>query len=200
MGAHPLAPGRDRAGEALGGQLARARSRARGELTITSWAPVAGCERNRSARPPGGGAERIDRAREPDSGPVLAAPALGLGLGEDRVEVRDRALPPPRACPGAPPPGRFAQTSGGVRSSRPSQNGQLSAASGRGSAGRRVEGVGALGAARREDRPQAGELVDADLRGAQLLGRRAAARAAAAGRGGTGAGTLGVGVPARSAA
>ena len=98
--------------------------------------------------------------------PAAGPPVPRRGLRQRRIEVGDGAHPPARACRRSPPPGRSAQTSGGVRSSRPSQNGQsrrrrcrLAARSpGRSRSGGR-RGAGG------EDRAQPGELVDADLGG-----------------------------------
>ena len=156
VGAHPLAPGLDRDGDALVVELRERRSRAAGELTITSCAPAAGCEPKRSGSPV---------RREACSGSVDSRSGPTTLIGRRRA----RSCPDPRRAPGrgsgpsacaspgvsgAPPPGRFAQTSGGVRSSRPSQKGQRSARLAASCCRRGSERVGALGAAGGEHRPQ----------------------------------------------
>ena len=155
VGAHPLAPGGDRAGEPLLAQVGERGRRAPARGRSPRAAPTAGCDAKRSGWRT---ARRLARAGRPSSSapsrrrlrrrrprPPQRGPAPGRGWG-----------PSGRSSPGvsgSPPSGRCAQTSGGVRSSRPSQNGQRSAASSRACGRRGREGVRALGAARREDRP-----------------------------------------------
>ena len=130
-----------------------------GALTITSWWPDRGPAREEVglalARRR---AQRVGGARE-------ALRVVGL-----EVAVRRRArgrgwgrrAPSSRGCParrrrGAPPRPRAACGPRGPR-----RTGTCASPFGLGDPAA-VEGVGAVGAARREDRPQAGELVDADL-------------------------------------
>ena len=167
VGPHPLAPGRDGAREALVVELAQ-RGRVLGGVDdhLVGAAGRAATRRGRARRP---GSRRrsgsIELARPGLGRPVCRARRGALRAprrrGPGRGSGRPGTVHPGES--GAPPPGRAAQTSGGVRSSRPSQNGQVSAASSVALRRRRGEGVGALGPARREDRAQAGELVDADL-------------------------------------
>ena len=86
-----------------------------------------------------------------------------LGLGADGgVEVRAPSARASRACRAAPPPGRSAHTSGGVRSSWPSRNGSLLGVDRVGRVA--VEAAaGARGAAGGDDRLQPGQRVDAEL-------------------------------------
>ena len=143
-------------------QRRQAWSRAAACSTITSCDPSAGCEANRLGsavrRDSASGSEAAARAVSGSRAGILPAPRT--------AEPGRGSAPTARRQPGvsaSPPPGRSAQTSGGVRSSRPSQKGQVSAASGFDSDRGGVNASGPLGAAGREDRPQAGELVDADL-------------------------------------
>ena len=151
-----------------------------------------GCDANRSGSPARVEApQRVDRARQARSRPPAAGgsvPARRVLVrrdgGEHRIEVRHRPRRPARASPARrrrtarPDLGRgavlaaLAERAGLER--RPL--GALSR--------RRGEGVRALGPARREDRAQAGELVDADLGGAHrgLLGRALAGIRPARGR------------------
>ena len=149
--------------------------------TITSCAPSAGCDANRSgsAGPRRGG-----------SGSAALASPVGLlpAPSPPPRPAPDRGSAPTRRHPGvsaAPPSGRSPRPRAGCGPRGPSQNGQVSAASGFDSplAGRERVGRSARPGARIDS--QAGELVDADLGGGQAgvggVGRRGEAAAAGLG-------------------
>ena len=121
-----------------------------GELTITSCAPTAGADQNRS---------RLALALGAGSRPL---PRASVGR-QRRVQVRHDAHASSPACSGAPPSGRTAYTSGGVRSSWPSANGSASAVE----LGRRGVALspppGSPGARPGDDRALAGQRVDPQL-------------------------------------
>ena len=163
VGAHPLAPRGDRRREALVGQLGEGRGvlgRADDHL-VRALAP--GARRTGSARPRGG----WRRAGRPSRTARSRAAACAVALaGEHGIEVRHRARQPARRVglaavgPVRPDLGRRAVLA-------PLAEGTLLGGVGLASGRLRGERVRALGPARGEDRPQAGELVDADLGGGQ---------------------------------
>ena len=116
--------------------------------------------------------QRVDRAGEARPPPRRSRGRRGPRplAAEDRVEVRDRARAPAR---------RVGLAAAGAVGPDLGRRAVLAALAERAALGRvgarstrlRRERVGALGAAGREDRPQPGELVDADLGRAQLDGR-----------------------------
>ena len=146
---------------------------------------------NRSGSPPAvdGAAAGRSSSRGPVSRAALAAVAGRSAVRAARAPGRGSAptAPSSRASRARRRPGGRAQTSGGVRSSRPSQNGQrLGGVRPRLAAGAGSKASGRSARPGREDRPQPGELVDADLGGAQDC---AVAVGGCGGR--AGAGTLG---------
>ncbi len=170
VGAHPLAPGR-RPRPANRSSLSSASDvTCSGAWTITSCAPSAGCEANRSGSR---AARRRPQADRPSSTTrVSAAPASRRPRpprAEHRVEVRDRPGRPAgrirrRRRPGGSPTPRAACGPRGPR--RTGRTRRLLPAPGP----RGRERVRALGPAGREDDPQPGELVYADLGSGQLPG------------------------------
>ena len=171
-GAHPLPPGRHRPGEALLGELGE-RGRVLGGMDDHLVRPGGRHAREQvRLRPPARGPQRVDGARQPDLGPLrgsLARHRLGTPGGEHRVKIRHRALGPsrrvgrPAAGPIRPDLGR-----GAILAALAERAGLGRVIPPRG--GNRDEGVRALRPPGGEDRPQAGELVYADLGVAQEPG------------------------------
>src|SRR4051794_27544664 len=90
-----------------------------GELMITSCAPTAERETNRSGMP------RPDRIGSSDAAESAAARSVSGSPGPSAGYRFGTTLTFQPGVSGPPPPGRMAQTSGGVRSSLPSANGSF---------------------------------------------------------------------------
>ena len=178
MRAHPLAPGGDRAGEALPRRASAREVDVLGRVDdhLVARRSAGATRRGRARRTRDDWRSGSIELANPVSAPPASSPAAGLlGDGQHRVEVRNRARRPARGVGLA-----------AVRARRPDLGRRpvLAALAERAGLGgvlarpraARGEGVGALGPAGREDRPQAGELVDADL------GRGSACASAAPGR------------------
>ena len=168
VGGDPGSPGRDRALEPARVEVGeRAHVPRRVDDHLVGPVGGGGLEQLRLAHP-GGAAERVGGAGQ--AGLVGRARADLVGSGQHRVEVGDRSLQPARAVGGS--------AAGPVRPDlgRGAILAALAEGTGRGGVGRRLGarrrvGAGTIVATRREQRTQAGELVDPYLGEPRFLAR-----------------------------